>query len=40
MGMAQGNMNIHGILREARDNSEDFRRNYRDFAGKYLYQSA
>ena len=36
--MAQGNMNIHEILREARNSSEDFRQKYKAFAGKYLYQ--
>ena len=36
--MAQGNMNIHEILREAKNRSEDFRQKYKTFAGKYLYQ--
>ena len=36
--MAQGNMNIHEILREAKNSSEDFRQKYKAFAGKYLYQ--
>ena len=36
--MAQGNMNIHEILREAKNSSEDFRQKYKSFAGKYLYQ--
>ena len=36
--MAQGNMNIHEILRETRNSSEDFRQKYKAFAGKYFYQ--
>lgn len=38
--MAQRNMNIHEVLRETRDSSEDFRQKYKAFAGKYLYQKA
>ena len=37
--MAQRNMNIHEVLHETRNSSEDFRQKYKTFAGKYLYRN-